>query len=88
LGFAQDDRERDDNVGLNGSFPHRSFIFWTALRSRNGIIHSALFFAWPPPSSVMNSRRFIMAPVLRQKIAHIGTAGDAVVRDFDRTNDR
>jgi len=29
-----------------------------------------------------------MAPVLRHKIAHIGTAGDAVVRDFDRTNDR
>src|SRR5262249_29854566 len=46
------------------------------------------FFAWPPPSSAMNSRRFIMAPVLRHKIAHIGTAGDAVGRDFDRTNDR
>ena len=41
-----------------------------------------------PPMSDMNSRRFIMAPVLRRKVAHIGTAGDAAVRDFDPANER
>ena len=38
-----------------------------------------------PPSSVMNSRRFIAKSLHASagRITHLGTAGDAALRDFD-----
>src|SRR5262245_22028540 len=51
---------------------------------------AAIGHAATPPSSVMKLRRFLPASPVRptERIAHIGPAGGAALRDFDQAYDR